>query len=478
MPIDKISQAQFADEIKAGINNRADDLDTAYGPIPDGCINPQAAVFESQNDRVRLLSLLVSLANAEAFTGYDADLEGIVFNEGMKRVLGSTSATAVKFSRASAPTADAVVQRGFPIGSSEDTSSGQTITFVTSEAKTLPVASAASYFNIQTQKYELSVPVTSIIEGSATRVGPNRLTRALRPLGAFDSVTNPDAASGGRDKETNAELIERYLLGVVGRQIGVASGIDRLARSDYADVLGLKCVYGTNSLLTRAATDAGAVDAWIKGSSPIQTSENKTYLGVGQLLAVSTPPLVSVVSVQSGANTYILGSDYEVVSDSSGIGRSTREAAGVRFLPGGPTALPAVGANVTITYTYDNLIRALQTGFETDDTLELGRDLLFRRGIDTPVVHTARLRVLSGFNATTVQSAVSAAVLAFVDDLNLGADVENSDVQAVVRAISGVDNYIIDRLTLATVLSGTSDIAIADNAYPTLTSANFTVTLI
>ena len=478
MPIDKISQAQFATQLAAGINGRADDLDTAFGPVPDACIQPQAQVLEAQNDRVRQLSLLLTLANAGAFDGFDSDLEGIVFNEGLTRILGAGSSTTVVFARASAPASDALVQRGFPIGSTEDASSGDTITFVTSEAKTLPAATASSYFNIQTQKYELSVPVVSIIQGSSTKVGPNKLTRPLRPLGAFDSVTNPEAATGGRDQETNAELIDRYLLSVIGRQLGTPSGIDRLARADYPTVSGLKSVYGSNALLVRAATDAGAVDTWIKGSAPVQTSENQTYLGVGQLLAVTTPPLVSIVSVQSGANTYIEDSDYEVVSDDSGIGRSTREAAGIRFLTGGPTALPALGDVVTLTYTYDNLIRSLQSGFTTDDTLVLGRDLLFRRGIEAPIVLTARLKVATGFNATTVQAAVVAAILAFVNALNLGDAVENSDIQGVVRAISGVDNFLIDRLTLSSVLVGTSDIPMPDNNYPTFASADLSVGLI
>ncbi|APU88897.1 hypothetical protein Rctr197k_078 [Virus Rctr197k] len=478
MPIDKVSQAQFAAQIAAGINDRADDLDTAYGPIPDACIQPQAAVLESQNDRVRQLSLLLTLSDPSAFDGFDSDLEGIAFNEGATRILGSKSSTTATFARAAAPTADALVQRGFPVGSSEDPSTGGTITFVTSEAATLPVASASSYFNIQTQKYELSVPLTSIIEGSSTRVGPNRLTRPLRPLGAFDSVTNPGSASGGRDQETNSELIDRYMLGVIGRQPGTPNGIDRYARANFPDVLGLKSVYGSNVLLVRAATDAGAVDTWIKGSSPVQLVENHVYLGVGQTIAVSSPPLVSVVSVQSGVSTYIEGSDYEVVEDTSGVGRSVREEAGIRFLTGGPTALPAVGDTVTVTYTYDNLIRSLQAGFEDDEVLELGRDLLFRRGEIASIIHTARLRVAAGFNATTVQAAVVAAVLAFVNDLNLGADVEGSDIQGVVRAISGVDNYIIDRLTRSTTLAGVTDVLVDDNEYAELTSANLTVSLI
>lgn len=478
MPIDKVSSSQYADQLAAGINNRADDVDTAFGPVRDACIQPQAEVLEAQNDRARQLSLMLTLANASAFDGFDADLEGIAFNEGETRNNGSVSATTATFKRASAPASDAVVQRGFPVGSQPDESTGTTVTFVTSEAKTLPALTAASFFNIQTQLYELNVPVVSVIQGSASKVGPNRINRPLRPLGAFDSVTNPTSAGGGRDKETNQELINRYLLGVIGRQLGAPAGINRLALADFPDVQSLKVVFGNNALLLRAATDGGAVDVWVKGESLVQVVENHTYLGLGQLIAVFSPPLVSVISVQSGANTYIEGVDYETVADDSGVGRSIREAAGIRFLPSATTPLPSVGDAVTVTYTYNNLIRALQSGFTTEETLELGRDILFRRGIDAPIVHTAQLKVTTGFNASAVQSAVASAVFNFINGLGLGDDVQASDEQAVVRALSGVDNYIITRNTTTDVLTGTGDIPIDDNEFPTITTANLSVTLI
>jgi hypothetical protein len=476
MPIEKVSATQFAEQITTQINDRAADIDTAYGPVPDTCIQPQSVVLETQNDRARQLSLMLSLSDASVFDGFEVDLEGIVYNEGETRSLGSGSTTTVVFFRSAAPTADLVVQRGYPVGTLPDESTGSTISFFVSEAKVLPVASASSYYNNVKGRYELSVPVLSLSTGAITRVGPERISTPLRPLGGFDGFTNPAAATGGLTAETNQALIDRYFLGVVGRQTGTASGIERLARARFPDVRSMDIVYGADPLLTRAATDAGAVDAWIQGSAELQLSENIEYLGLGQLLRITNPPLVSVISVASGGTTYVEGTDYEVVFDDTGVSRSVRESSGVRFIPGG--SAPAVGAAVNVTYTYEGLIRNLQSTFETPDLLELGRDLLFRRGIDVPIVHTANLRVRSTFSVTAVLGAVRTAVLTFVNALGMGEPVEASDIQGVVRALSGVDNYVITRNTRSTEPSGTGDIAIGGNEFATLADVDLTVTVV
>lgn len=477
MPIEKVSSTQFADLITAQIDLRANgDIDTAYGPVPDTCIQPQAVVLESQNDRARQLSLMLSLSDASVFDGFEVDLEGIVYNEGETRSLGAGSTATVVFYRSAQPTSDLVVQRGFPVGTPPDESSGATLTFVTTETRVLPVATASSYYNGTAGRYELSVPVVSISTGSATRVGANRIRAQLRPLGGFDGFTNPSASAGGLDRETNAALINRYLLGVVGRQTGTPSGIERLVRARFPSVRSVALVYGSDPLLVRAADDAGAVDAWTQGSAVLQVSENIEYLGLGQLLAVSSRPLVSVVSVASGGTTYVEGTDYEVVFDATGVGRSVREAAGVRFIIGG--SAPSVGAAVTVTYTYDSLTASLQSTFETPDLLELGRDLLFRRGIEVPVTHTANLRVRSTFSTSQVLNAVRSAVSEFVNALGMGSPVEASDIQGVVRTLSGVDNYVITRNTRSTVPSGTGDIDIQANEFATLADADLIVTVV
>jgi hypothetical protein len=477
MPIPKITSTQFESELRNAISSRTVVHDTGVGFIPEVIIRPSAQVFERQNDRIRQVSLIISLANEVAFSDdFQGDLDAYVFNEGLLRLLGSRASATSVFSRVAAPTADIVVQRGYPIGTAPDESTGQTVTFITSESRTLPFATASSFFNLQTQRYELSVPVIAVVEGSIGRVGPNRINRPLRPLVGFDSVTNPAGAVGGRDQETNAELIERFLLAILGRRLATPLGVERFARDEFSDVEDILAVFGTNVLLTRV--DPGAVDAYVIGEQGLDVQENIEFFGIGQLLQISNPPLISVSAVSSGAFTYIKDQDYEEVFDVTGNAGSTRAAEGIQFLAGGPTTLPAIGDPVTITYTQNQLIRNLQVRFEQDDAFVFGRDLLFKQAILVNAAIEADLTVEAGFNATDVQTAVENAVLDFINTLELGADVERSDIQGVVRALSGVDNFVFSRFTRTTVPSGVADIPIGDSEYARLDAADLIVTLV
>ena len=479
MPIEKITADQFAASIRTGITSRNNSYDVAVGPIPDLVIRPHSRVLERQNDRTRKLSLMLSLTNANEFEGtYESDLEGIIFNEGVTRNTGAQATVTVTFSRGTEPTADLVVQRGYPMGTTADESTGQTITFIATEERRMSVAAAASFYNPDTDAYELSVPAVAVIEGETSSVGANRITRTLRPLVGFDSFTNATAASGGRDRETNQESIDRYLLSILGRQIGTPLGTEKFTRDDFPAVEDALVVYGDDELLTRSDEDAGAVDVFIVGAQTVTVDQNLIFSGAGQLMALSQPPITNVLSVRDTASAAILiaGTDYNVEFDTSGVARSSRAVEGVRFLSSATVLALTPGTPITVTYAYDNLIRQLQTTSVQEEYKALGADVLFRKSTQVDLAHEANLRVLSGFNATTVRLAVTTAVDNYIDGLKLGDDVEESDIQAVVRQISGVDNYIITRNTRATVAAGTGDIAIARNEFPRIASTDLIIT--
>jgi len=477
MPINKITATEFEEQIRTAITERTESHDTAYGPVKDIVIAAPAQVFETQNDRIRLVSLLISLINSDSFT--DADLDALVFNEGLTRSEGSHATGVVTFSMSATPAINAVVQRGYPISSLPDTSSSSTVTFVTTEERTLDAASASSYYNLLTKRYELQVPVTAVVSGSAGLIGAGRIKRALRPLGLFDAVTNTNATQGGRDRETNAELIERYLIAILGRELSTPIGVEKFARDNYPDVEDLLTVFGANELLIRAAEEAGAVDAYVIGKQTTTQTDNLTFFGLGQLMAIISPPLVSINAVArvSPAATYIEGTDYEVVFDTSGNNSSQRAVEGIKFLAT-MVSPPDAGQIIAVTYTYNNLIRSLQAGFEQDDTLVHGRDLLFKQGEEIDIILEASLRVTAGFSVSTVTSLVQTAVLTFINSLELGEDVEVSDVQGVVRRISGVDNFIVTRLVRDVAVSGTVDLAIDDSEFARIQSTDLVITLI
>lgn len=508
MTVERKTASQFLADLRAAALAQSSDYDVTVGPVPDAMLIPHAAVLEAQNERLRKVSLVQSVANEVEFddTEFTADADALVDNEGMLRSPGARSTATETFHVARRPATDAVVPRGYPMGTAPDAATGSTVVFVASETKTLAAASADSYYNASEQRYELDVPYVAVAAGRAGQVAADRITRKLRPLVGFDGATNPAASAGGRDAELNRELFARYRLAVVGQQLATPLGVLRDARGTYPDIRDLLAVYGNDALLTRAGTDAGAVDAYVIGEQLLQTAEGLVFPGVGQLMAVGSPPLRTVLSVVSGATTYVEGDDYDVVYDTSGYGGSTRASEGVRFRTGGTNALPAVGATVTVTYSYNALIRTAQAAAAGEDKQVFGRDLLYRQGTAVPLVITGTLRVGAGFNALTVQAAVRERVLEFIGGttdamlqadplrqrrlgLGLGARhlddpteapgyVEVSDLQGDVRLLTGVDNFTLTVLRRSTGVAGVvTDLAIARNEYPTLTDADLSVPL-
>lgn len=481
MPIDRITFAQYVDKLRTALLSRTRRYDTGYGPILDVVLRPVAAVLEDQNNnRLRQLSLLLSLQNSDEFS--EADLEALVFNEGITRPSGSSAVATLVFRRRTPfATGDTgVIPRGFPVGSSVHESTGQAVTFITTESRTKSTAIAVLDTETNTTVYENHVPAVAILTGTIGQVGPDRINRPLRPLVGYDEVTNDAATQEGRDRFTNEELIELYLLAVSSRQLSVPSGSEFHVRSAFDAVEDVHEVFGSNPLLTRAATDAGAVDAFIVGQNLLTKTEYVTFLGTGQKLTLSTPPVVRVDSVKrvSDSALYTETDDYEVSLDISGVRGSTRAKDGIRFLPGADPA-PAVGDSIQVVYAYNQLIRDLQDETADPRIAVNGRDLLFRQGDRVDIFLNAQLVPSSGFTPADILDAVVGAVGDFINALELGDDVEASDIQGVVRKLTGVDNFIITKLVRDATTTGTSDVSIADNEYARIdTDTNLVVTLI
>jgi len=288
-------------------------------------------------------------------------------------------------------------------------------------------------------------------------------------------VTNDEATQQGRDRYTQDELIELYLLAVSSRQLSVATGNSFYVKDKFPAVLDINEEFGTSDLITRSGSDAGAVDAFIIGEDLQTVTEIHSFQGIGRKIALATSPIVRVDSVTSGSNTYVEGDDYELALDATGVSGSVRATDGIRFLASA-TSPPALGDSVSILYAYNQLVRDLQEDAEDPEVQVEGRDLLYRLGGRVDIILTARLRVKTGFVASTVQTNVETALLAYFP-LKLRQPVEESDLQKVVRQLSGVDNFVVTRLVSDSSDIGVSDIELTGNKYAALDPANLTITL-
>jgi hypothetical protein len=291
-------------------------------------------------------------------------------------------------------------------------------------------------------------------------------------LVGFDNVFNRDAAVGGADTEIDDDLISRYYISLAGTSPGISYGIKKIIRDLYSSVYDSYIVFGNDILNVRGATDSGAVDVYVIGSTSNTVIETVVFVGVNQIIPLANRPVVSVTS----AGAYVPGTDYEFVQDTtSGYAYSTRSADGIRFLPGG--VAPAVGGTVAVTYTQNSLMSTLQTGFMAEDMVQPGRDILFKAATQVDITISANLKVRAGYTPTTVLSTVRTAILDYINALKLGDDIENSDIQGVVRAYTSVDNFVITNLA-EVGLTGTADMLISVSEYARLDTADLLITLI
>jgi len=478
MPVEKITAQQFSKAISDDILDRDSSLDVTFGPVRDTVIRPVGRILESQNDRVRKVFDLLSLLNLDQID--PADLDDFVYNEGLVRSPGTRSNTTVIFARSQAPSADIPIPINFPIASSTDPSTGAQISFVTSAAKTMFSAAPGQYYNINTSNYELEVPVVAVNTGADGNVGSGRISVALRGLTDFDSVKNRVAATGGTAEEINEQLAQRYLIRVMGTDISTPLGIKRFVTDFFTQALDAAVVYGSDSLMIREDTDAGAVDLWVLGESLSPATDTAYYPGVEQLITLSNQPVRGISMVQDSVpNTYVEGIDFEFVKDTGIRYGSVRGQDGIRFLTTG--SVPLANAVLTITYTYNALFSSLQSFFQSPGYCDPGRDLLFREGVSVPIVLTGALTVQSGDPATVLNNVLTA-VSTFVNTVTrssggLGDNVERFDLDVQIGRVQGVNNFTISQLSRYSS-TGVGDISIGKNEYARISSANLNVTFV
>lgn len=474
MAIGKTTATQFAKIIADGMNSRDETLDTAIGPVVDIIIDPMSMVLESQNDRVVYLSELTSLKNVEKLVPDHVD--DLVYNEALVRWGGSRSITIVTFSRTQTPTSNITIPTNFPLSTFPDPTTGMVINFRTIESKTMYSASPDAYYNANTGKYELDVAVASISVGKETEVGARTIKVMRRVVSGFDEVFNRSKATSGRGTETNRGLADRYLISVEGTSISNPAGIKKYILDNFSSVEDTYIVYGEDDNLTRDQIDAGAVDIWIMGSSPIERTYTTSYPGIETLIEIDRQPLISIKSVSTtGGVTFVEGTDYLVVKGIGEYAYSNRGSDGIKFLVGG-NAPSNLQDPVYIVYEYNSIISTLASFFTQPEFYSFGMDKLFRWAQVKYIEIEAMLKVNSG-NPDTVMSLSRNAVKSYINGLKLNNNVEEFDIDSVVSRIAGVDNWVYTTLAYKGG-TGVQDLPIYPYEYPRIEEADFVINLV
>lgn len=469
MAISRKTAAEFASEIVAAIKSRNSNYDTQIGPIPDLIVQPLSNVLELQNERIRSVQSLISLRNDGSFT--DDDLDSLVFNESMVRLGGGQAKVNLVFSRTTAPTTNLTVKANFPVATLPDEATNVSVTFLTTTDATMSVTDLATYFNPNTQRYELVVPAIATTGTSVGNVPANRVIRPLRPLSGFDSVFNRDDATGGKDPETNDDLISRYLLGLIGSSPAVVNGIKKALRNRFPAVEDSNIVYGNNPFNVRSSADGGAVDAYIIGEAPTSVTETVIYAGPEQPIKLTRQPVMAILS----AGAFSQGTDFNIYKDTSGYANSVKASDGLQFTSTG--TVPSAGSPLSVTYTYNSLIATLQNAFTADDLSAPGQSLLFKAATLVEASMVAQIKFRTGYNVDKALEAVNLAIMTFINRLKLGQAVEQSDLQLIVRSFTAVDNFIITNLSRAGETAN-EDLIVGANEYARISDTDLSISVI
>ena len=464
----------FGRSIGAGVASRDTEVDTEIGPVKDIFITPVAEVMKSINDDTVYLSQLQSLKYAVRFN--PSDLDDFVYNEGLVRWSASPSVTIVTFSRLQPPAADILVPVNFPIDTLPNPSTGNQVQFRTIESKIMygPLTTPASaYRNADTGRYEISVAAYSIGTGANTSVGANTIKAFGRPFPSFEYVTNKAAATSGLSLESNEDLAERCRLQVRGNQEATPTGLKLFCLDNFGYVTDAYVAYGSNEDLTRDTEDAGAVDVWVKGSTPLTHQAEVLFPGIGEVIPVPKQPMISVISVTYGSTTFTKGVDYEVVTGEGVYAYSIQAMSGVRFSSSGTS--PPVGAAIIINYEYNALITLITTMYRQPEYYVIGNDALFRWAQPLFIEVEGMLKVRSG-NPDDVLALVKSKILTYINSLKLGVNVEEFDIDSEVAKIYGVDNWVYSKLAIKGS-TGVGDISVSASNYAYINPSDLIISL-
>jgi uncharacterized phage protein gp47/JayE len=204
-----------------------------------------------------------------------------------------------------------------------------------------------------------------------------------------------------------------------------------------------------------------------------------TPLGFGPILTL--PNTLTI-----GGSTFTEGTHYDIIQRTDAFGLTPTSAAGIVWYASG--ALPTVGSPFSVAYVYNQVPAVIQRQVESQWRL-LGTDVQYHAGIANSYRFHLAVVYLRGFDSTSVNTAINAAISNLVSSLGFDSSLQISDVLQVVHNVAGVDNvrflnsgddgthYAIEQITsngtsfspvrLSAISGRAADIYFDDAHYPT-----------
>lgn len=417
--------------------------------IRDVVIESPAQEFATLNEELERTQKLQSVSFPDNQT--EEELEALAANYGLTRLGGKQATGTITFQirNFSGTSATVSIPAGTVVGTVGTDTLPQAI-FVTTEALIFQPSLAASYFNPTTGLYEQTADIVAGDVGTAGNVSAATITVLISAISGIDSVTNTVATTGGEDVESNEDLASRIQTKLAGNNIGTTTGIINLMREN-ANVTDAIVVTPNDSEMIRDEF-GGEVDVYILGANFAPTTDIFLYETTGsQEFVLFHQPAISVSSVTGIAGgtptTFIQGTDYNFVLDPSTlIGGSVRVEHKIQFNIGGTN--PDDATNITVNYTYNQLIETLQLELDQDDQNIVTSDILVKEATEATIDITADVTLFPGFTQADAIADIQTIVSTNIDNLGLGDSIDRSDVVEWIEQSESVDAVNLSTLIL------------------------------
>lgn len=183
------------------------------------------------------------------------------------------------------------IPAGFRVATGDD------IEFETTEAVTISGGTATA-------------PIRAVESSTGGNVPANTVTEIINPTAGIDSVTNPAPTSGGRNKETDAELRERYLQSVAR---GGASTIDSI-RASLLDTPGVRAalVAVNNTMEMVDGRPPKSFECYVLGGDPEDVARTILETGAAGIQPYGTE---QVTVKDASGQDQVIGFTYAVEVD-------------------------------------------------------------------------------------------------------------------------------------------------------------------
>lgn len=214
--------------ISALLAEKVPELDLKRGVVHDILVHNQAILSEATAENIDRYNRARSLKDITADpTLADPDIvDGVLSNWGAVRLPGSRSTGTVTIVLSSAQLVTIALGAVFTVGDNQYTSNAA----YTSRISGTVGVNDRELTPLSDGTYSFTIEVTAVGSGESYRLAKNTLlTPAILPSYFVKAYATEDF-TGGRNEETNAELLERLRLGIAAKTLAGPTNIDALLR--------------------------------------------------------------------------------------------------------------------------------------------------------------------------------------------------------------------------------------------------------